>query len=98
VPRLDMSDSEYEAQFLREGVASRIRRLRNMIDTIEREATAALETAGNGMGRYSSVPQIFVKELAWGLANVGVDQMLYTAANADVYAAEEKLKKAEVEN
>jgi hypothetical protein len=81
---------QVEAKLLREGVEVRIRRLRALVDDIERQATAALNAAVDGNGAYGSVAEVFVKELAQGTTNVAVENLIYTATRADIYAAEDK--------
>lgn len=83
-----MTDEQQEAYFLRDGVDSRIRRLRVLIDQIEIKARQALDSAEQGNSQYASVPEVFIKELAWGLANAHVEGLVYTAARADIYRAE----------
>lgn len=89
----DMTNEQYEAKFLREAIASRIRRLRDVADRIEDAAYQALDRAEGGKGTYSSVSEVFSKEVSWGVANLSIEGLTYTAARADVYRAEEKAEK-----
>ncbi len=84
----DMTDEQAEAHSLRLGIESRMRLLRNVLDRIEREALVNLEQAANGQGRYSSVAEVFVKELPQGIVNAGIEQLVYWSATADEYRVE----------
>jgi hypothetical protein len=86
----NMTNEQHEAKFLREGIASRLRQLRDIADRIEEGAYQALERAEQGKGTYSSVSEVFTKQISWGVANLSVEGLTYTAACADVYRAEEK--------
>jgi predicted kinase len=80
------------ARFLREGVATRVRRLRDLADRIEREAERNIARAEDGRGTYGCATSNIVHELMWGLANLNVDSLLSTATDADIAHAEGKSK------
>lgn len=88
----EMTNEKLEARSLRQGVEARIRRLRTLVDRIEGEALGNLTRAERGEGRYSSVAEVFVKELPQGIVNVGVEQLVHYATTADIYHAETKVE------
>lgn len=84
-----------EAKQLRDGVLSRTRRLRSVIDQIERSALQAIDDAVSGQGRYARVAEIFIKEISEAAVNAGLDGLVYYAAQADVIR-EQELNEREV--
>ena len=77
-----------EVRHLRQSVASRVRRLRDMVDLIEREAEQQIREAEQGQGRYAAVSETFIREIAWGLANASIEGLVNTATAADEYRKE----------
>lgn len=90
--RKGMTDEQAEAEMLREGVESRIRRLRTLVDQIELQAADRLAQAERGQGRYTGVAEVFVKELTQGLVNIGMEQLVHYATIADVYHTEAEME------
>jgi hypothetical protein len=90
-----MTDEQLEARALRQGVESRIRRLRLLIDRIEEDSLLAIDRAEQGQGRYCGAAEVFVKGLPEGIVNVGIDQLVFYAAGADVLHAAEAARKNE---
>jgi hypothetical protein len=88
----DMTDEQIEARELRRVIEVRIRRLRLLIDQIEAQTATALDDAENGRGRYSRVAESFAKELAEGVVNVGMDQLINAASTVDVCRAQTATK------
>jgi hypothetical protein len=85
-----LSAEEYGAKFLREGVAQRVRRLREMADRIESEAKQNIARAESGQGTYGRVVGSLVHEITWGIANLHLETLMSTATDADIAHAEAK--------
>ena len=75
-------------RLLGNGIKSRVWRLRDLADSIEREANVNLERAKAGNGIYASVASSFVHTMAWGVANLNLETLIATAADADIAHAE----------
>lgn len=76
------------AKLLREGVASRVRRLRDLVDRIERDAERAIQQAEQGRGTYGRVVGEIDHEITWGIANLQMSTLASTATDADIAHAE----------
>lgn len=75
---------QHRANFLRESVATRVRRLRNLADRIEQEAERNIKRAEAGSGTYATVAHDAIHEAMWGLANLHLETLASTASEADV--------------
>lgn len=84
------TNEQYGARFLREGVALRARRLREMADRIEREAELDIAAAEAGRSTYGRVAGNVIHEVAWGLGNLHLETLASTATDADIARAEGK--------
>jgi hypothetical protein len=82
--KMRRTDEEFAVQFLRDGVASRLRRLHSVLDQIAREAEDAISRAEAGHGFYASAVAHMEHGLAWGLANAEQSSLITTAAEADI--------------
>lgn len=87
-----LTDEQAEARILRQGIESRIRRLRDVVSQIERQALERVDMASRGQGRYVAAAEVFTKELAQAVVNAGLEQLIDSGATADVYRAEAQLK------
>jgi hypothetical protein len=88
-----LTDEEAEARVLRQGIESRVRRLRTVVDLIERLALERVDMASKGNGRYASAAEVFTKELSQAIVNAGLEQLIDSGTTADIYRAEALLKK-----
>lgn len=86
--RPQLTNEQYGAKFLREGVAQRVQRLRNLADRVEREAEQHIQLAEQGRGTYGRVASSFLHEITWGLANLNLGVLASTATDADIAHAE----------
>jgi len=85
-----MSNEQYGAKFMREGVARRVRRLRDLADRIERDGENGIVRAEAGKGTYGTVASNLLHEVTWGVANLNIETLLATATDADIAHARDK--------
>lgn len=82
-----MTDSETYADWTRrhytETAAAVIRRLRDSVDRMEREAAQVRQPTGSQAGPYSYAAQRVVHEFTWGVANADLPGLILAAAEAD---------------
>lgn len=78
------TNEQYGAKFMREGVAARIKRLRDLADRIENEAESNIQRAERGKGTYGRVVGDIEHEIAWGVANLNMSGLMSTATDADI--------------
>lgn len=72
------------AEHLRKGVASRVRRLRDLVDRIEYDAERAIKEAEQGRGTYGQVVGNIDHDISWGIANLQMSTLMSTATDADI--------------
>jgi hypothetical protein len=87
VPKRPETNEEWSAQFLREGIQKVAANLRDLADRVER-ATHAVDGVGRpGRPNYGSAAGEVSHTLAWGFANLNVEQLVRYATDADVARA-----------
>lgn len=81
------TNEQYGAKFLREGIVQRVRCLRDLADRIECDGEREIAQAEQGKGTYARVACEMVHEITWGVANLHLDTLISTAADADIARA-----------
>lgn len=73
-------------ELLEGGVANRVRRLRDLADSIEREAARDIDAARTGRHEWSSYTRVasqLVHAVTWGIANLNLSDLIEAGHDAD---------------
>lgn len=77
------TEEQMAAKLLKEGMSQRLRRLRLVVDLLERDVQQNFKMAEEGRTHYGTVTENFYRDLIQGVVNLGLEAAMSTAASAD---------------
>jgi hypothetical protein len=75
---------EFNARWLAQAIEKRASRLRDLADRLDRCAEDVSRIGNPGYATYAADAAEVQNEVAWGVANLHLEQLTTTAADADV--------------